>query len=166
VKQDVKQQSVVASSTTTDLQGEVNTSTESSSVSQTTLHEQTNDSSETVVIRETTWFDTSRTDSNGVSPVLRKERVTSLTRHGKRSDKGSEDKSNTEGRQKNSATIKNSAKTEESAASENRSETKKDTSTSETKQVAYLSWLLFGLAFCILMAVLAYWVFTKYRQRR
>lgn len=166
VKQDVERTTVTESSTVTSSQTNTETSSGTLSVTETTLHEQTDDSTETVTIKETTWYDTSKADSNGVSPVLRKETVTSTTRHGKRTNKGSEEKNNTEDKSQSSTTTKNSATKEESAESALRSKTEKETSMTETKQFAYLSQVLYGLAFCILMAILAYWVFSKYRQRR
>ena len=166
VKEDISQTSTVTSSSTENRQTVTSATSESSQTQVSTTQEQVDDSTETVTVTHTTWYDTSKADSNGVAPILKEETVTSKTRHGKRSTKGSEEKNNTEDKSQSSSTSTNSATKEESAESDLKSKTEKDTSMTETKQFAYLSQVLYGLAFCILMAVLAYWVFTKYRQRR
>ena len=123
-------------------------------------------STETVTVTHTTWYDTSRVDSNGVAPVLKEETVTSTTRHGKRTTKGSDERKDSDEKSQSQTNIENSATTEESAVSVSTSSKTKDVSASETKQVQYTSWALFGLGFVIISAILAYWVFTKYRQRK
>lgn len=165
VKQSIDQTSTETYSNTVQGTADVNVSTGLSSAIEAATYEQTEDSTATLVIKKTLWFDTSHCDSLGVTPVLREETVTSLTCHGKRTNKGSKDKSNAEGKSNSFATINYSANKEESAVSTNRCKTEVAKSLAETKQLAYTSWMLYGLAACILMAILAYWVFTKYRAR-
>ena len=166
VKEDSSQTSTVTTSTTENTQA-VTTSTSESSVTQvTTTQEQVDDSTETVTITHTTWYDTSKTDSSGVSPVLKEETITSTTRHGKRSKKGSDERKDSDEKSQSQTDVQKSATKEESAESVLTSSKTKDVAASETKQVQYFSWALFGLAFVIITAILAYWVFTKYRQRR
>lgn len=165
VKEDVEHTMNVVSSTTEQSVVTDSTSSESTVTKVTTTTEQTNDSSETIIIRETIWYDTSKADSNGVAPVLMKENVTSITSNGRKTTKDCEDQSESEEKKKSSTTIQSSANKEESAESAYKSKKQSDTSATETKQLQYLSWVLPGIAFVIIAAILAYWVFTKYRQR-
>ncbi|MBQ8709376.1 MAG: hypothetical protein IJ550_02175 [Bacteroidaceae bacterium] len=165
VKEDIDQTSHVESSATEQEKVEINASSEQSAIAETTTSEQTNDSTETMTVRETTWYDTSKVDSNGVSPVLKTEKQTSITYHGRRNVKDTENKGRSNEKQQSSATVQNSAKKEESAESAKKSQIQRDVTATETKQLQYLSWVLPGIAFVILAAVLAYWVFTKYRRR-
>lgn len=112
------------------------------------------DSSETVSITITTEYDTDKTDENGKSPVKR----TTTVIKGKK--KGSKNNTTTEAKQNISATK------EESANQSTQENNRREDTRAETKQPLYLSYILFGVAFVILMAVLAYWVFTKYRAAR
>ena len=166
VKEDISQTSTVTTSITENTQAVTSTTSESSQTQVTTTQEQVDDSTETVTVTHTTWYDTSKADSNGVSPVLKEETITSTTRHGKRQSKGSEQHKDSEEKSQSEATVQNSANKEESTESALTISKTKDVATSETKQMQYLSWALFGLAFVIIAAVLAYWFFTKYRRRK
>ena len=166
VKEESSQVTSVTSSSTENTQVQSSVTSESQSTSVTTTSEQIDDSTETVTITHTTWYDTNKVDSNGVAPVLKEETVTSTTRHGKRTTKGSDERKESDEKSQSQTNIENSATTEESAASVSTSSKTKDVSASETKQVQYTSWVLFGLGFVIISAILAYWVFTKYRQRK
>lgn len=112
------------------------------------------DSSETVSITIITEYDTDKVDANGQPPVKRK----TATVTGKK--KGSKKKGTTETKQNISATKEESA---EQVIQENN---RREDTRAETKQPLYFSYILFGVAFVILMAVLAYWVFTKYRAAK
>lgn len=109
------------------------------------------DSSETVSFTIITEYDTEKVDANGQSPVKR----TTATMTGKK--KGSKKKGATETKQNISATK------EESANQVKQENNRREDTKAETKQPLYFSYILFGVAFVILMAVLAYWVFSKYR---
>lgn len=103
---------------------------------------------------ETTIYDTSRYDSvSGVSPVL------STTKTTKSKKKDSKKTSETT----KSANV--SAASDETANTVVSTEKHGDKSVAETKQPLYISSILFGLAFVILVCILAYWVFTKYRAK-
>lgn len=160
------QTSVVTSSITVKTLAESNVLSELSETIAKTTNEHTDDSTETVIVKETVWYDTSRADGNGSSPVLRKETITSTTRHGKHTSNDSAERTEDTGKCLSTTNVHNFATKEESAESASRSRTEKDTSAAETKQLAYTSRVLCGLAFFILAAILAYWVFTKYRQCR
>ena len=164
VKEDTDQTLNVVSSTVEQGQATENTSSESSVTTVTTTTEQTSDDTETITIRETTWYDTSKVDSNGVSPVLMTENQTTITHNKKKTEKDTEDQSDTEEKKETTTTVQTSANKEESAESAYKNTTQKDASATETKQLQYLSWVLLGLACLDLAAVLAYWVFTKYRR--
>lgn len=164
-RQQTDQTSTVTSSSTENMQAVTNASSESSETQVSSSQVQTDDSTETVTVTKTTWYDTSRTDSNGVAPVLKEETVTSMTRRGKRTTQGSEQRKDSDSKSQSQTTVQNSATKEESAKSDIRTTTTKDVSASETKQVQYTAWMLFGIAFVIIAAVLAYWFFSKYRQR-
>ena len=166
VRQESSQVSSVTSSSTENTQAVSNASNESSESTVTTMQKNIDDSTETVTVTKTTWYDTSRTDSNGVAPVLKEETVTSTTRHGKRETVSSEKRKDKDEKSQSETNVQKSATKEESAESVSVNSTAKDVSASETKQVQYTSWALFGLGFAIIAAILAYWVFTKYRSRR
>ena len=166
VKEDSSQTSSVTSSTTENTQAVTTVTSESSQTQVTTTQENVDDSTETVTVTHTTWYDTSRADSNGVAPVLKEETVTSTTRHGKRTTKGSDERKDSDEKSQSQTNVQKSATKEESAESVLTSTKTKDMSASETKQVQYTSWALFGLGFVIIAAILARWVFSKYRLRR
>ncbi len=108
-----------------------------------------------IVEIETTVYDTSRLDSlSGTHPVLSKTKAT------KTREKG--DKKTSETSQK--ANI--SATNEESAKINQVKNEKREIATAETKQPLYLSYILLGIASVVLVCVLAYWVFSKYRAEK
>lgn len=164
VKEDTDQTLNVVSSTVGQGQATQDTSSESSIKTVTSTTEQSSDDTETITIIETTWYDTSKVDSNGVSPVLKTENLTNITHNKKKSEKDSEGQSDSEEKKKSSTTVQTSVNKEESAESAYKNTTQKDSHVTETKQLQYLSWVLIGLAVLVLSAILAYWVFTKYRR--
>lgn len=109
------------------------------------------DSSETVSITIITEYDTDKVDENGQSPVKRKTTVMSGKKKKSKSNTATEKKENI------------SATKEESANQVKQENNRREDTKAETKQPLYFSYILFGVAFVILMAVLAYWVFSKYR---
>ena len=101
---------------------------------------------------ETTIYDTSRYDSvSGVSPVLSTTKATKSKK--KDSKKTSETTKNANVSAGNEVTAKSNVSTEKHG----------EKSVAETKQPLYVSRILLGLAAVILVCILAYWVFTKYR---
>lgn len=165
-KEDFNQTTDIVSSTAEEKQVSIKTSSEQSSVTKTTANVQMDSRTETLSVLETTWYDTSRTDSTGVAPVLKTEKQKSITHYGKHIAKDTEKGSRNGEKQQSSTIIQDFANKEETVESTNKSQTQKDVSSTETKQLQYMSWVLPGLALVILAAVLAYWVFTKYRQRK
>lgn len=117
-------------------------------------HTEERDSSTTFVWMITTEYDTSRADSTGKAPVLRQTKSLAIKQHGKRKN---DDITTNE---------KISATKEESAKQLTRKDNKRESTKAETKQPLYWSYILYGVALVILMAILAYWVFTKYRAAR
>lgn len=112
------------------------------------------DSSDTFVWTITTEYDTSKADSTGKSPVLRTTKQLAVKHSGKK---------------KKNETSKNeniSATKEESAEQFHKNNNRREDTKAETKQPLYYSYILYGVALVILMAVLAYWVFSKYRAAR
>lgn len=114
-------------------------------------HTAETDSSETFVWTITTEYDTSKTDSNGVSPLLRTVRTLKIKRAYNTKKEDTSKKENI------------SATKEESANQVHSKSHKRESTKAETKQPLYYAYLLGGVALVILMAILAYWVFTKYR---
>lgn len=112
------------------------------------------DSSETVTITVVTEYDTDKTDEQGRVPV--KCTIATLTTK----KQGYKDETKTQKEQNISATKEESA---EQVKNENN---RREDTRAETRQPLYYSYILFGVAFVILMAVLAYWVFTKYRAAK
>lgn len=108
-----------------------------------------------IVEIETTVYDTSRLDSlSGTHPVLSKTKTT---------------KTREKGDKKTSKTQKNaniSATNEESAKINQVKNEKREVSATETKQPLYVSYILLGIASVVLVCVLAYWVFSKYRAEK
>lgn len=117
-------------------------------------HTAETDSSETFVWTITTEYDTSKTDSNGLSPLLRMTRTLTIKRTCKKKEEDTSKKENI------------SATKEESANQVHSKSHKRESTKAETKQPLYYAYLLGGVALVILMATLAYWVFTKYRAAR
>lgn len=109
------------------------------------------DSSELFVWTITTEYDTSKTDSNGIAPLLKTIRTLAIKRSGKKQEENTLKKENI------------SATKEESANELQRMYNKRESTKAETKQPLYYTYLACGVALVILMAILAYWVFTKYR---
>lgn len=119
-----------------------------------TSHTEETDSSDTFVWTITTEYDTSKADSTGKAPVLRTTKSLAVRYSGKK---------------KKNETSKNeniSATKEESANHLTRNNNKRESTKAESKRPLYYSYVLYGVALVILMAVLAYWVFTKYRAAR
>lgn len=112
------------------------------------------DSSDMYVWTVTTEYDTSKADSTGKAPVLRQTKSLSVKRSGRR-------KQNEKSKNENISATK-----EESATQVNKSNNKRERVKAETKQPLYCAYIIYGVALVILMAVLAYWVFTKYRAAR
>lgn len=104
---------------------------------------------------ETTVFDTSRFDSlSGKSPVLSKTKATKSKKKGSKKTSEASKKANI------------SATNEESANLNITTENHREKSVAETKQPLYMSRILLGLAAVVLVGILAYWVFTKYRAEK
>jgi len=121
------------------------------------------DSTEIWTVTTTSWYDTEKADSNGVAPLMKQETVRSAVFHGKRS-KGqsgnallSETKSN--------LTLTSQEKVESGVSAEKvtKTSTQNKSSATNTRSIIYVA---AGMVFTILMAILAYWVFTKYRAER
>ena len=119
---------------------------------ETTVEEE--DSTEVFTVTIITEYDTAKADSTGKSPVLRKTKVLETKR------KGSKKAQDTTTKQNISATK------EESANQVNHKYNKREDTKAETKQPLYYAYLMYGVALVLLMAVLAYWVFSKYRAGR
>lgn len=103
---------------------------------------------------ETTIYDTSRYDSvSGVSPVLSTTKATKSKK--KDSKKTSETTKNANVSAGNEVTAKSNVSTEKHG----------EKSVAETKQPLYVSRILLGLSAVILVCILAYWVFTKFRAK-
>ncbi len=117
-------------------------------------HTTETDSSEVFVWTITTEYDTSKTDSNGISPLLKTTKTLTIKRTSKKKEKETSKKENI------------SATKEESANQVRTTSKKRESTKAETKQPLYYAYILGGVALVILMAILAYWVFTKYRAAR
>ena len=116
----------------------------SSELSRTEEH----DSSDVYVWTITTEYDTSKADSTGKSPILRQTESLAVKHSG---------------RKKRNDTKRN----ENISATEFHGNTnKRENTRAESKKPLYYSYIIYGVALVILMAVLAYWVFTKYRAAR
>ncbi len=127
--------------------------TSSAALSEKSTTEET-DSSDIFVWTITTEYDTSKADSTDKAPVLRTTKQLTLKHSGKK---------------KKNETSKNeniSATKEESANEFHSNNNRREDTKAETKQPLYYSYILYGVALVILMAVLAYWVFSKYRATR
>ncbi len=117
-------------------------------------HTTETDSSEVFVWTITTEYDTSKTDSNGISPLFKTTKTLTIKRTSKKKEKETSKKENI------------SATKEESANQVHSTSKKRESTKAETKQPLYYAYILGGVALVILMAILAYWVFTKYRAAR
>lgn len=112
------------------------------------------DSSDVYVLTITMEYDTSKADSTGKAPVLRQTKSLSVKHSGRK-------KENEKSKNENISATK-----EESATQLNKSNNKREHAKAEIKQPLYCAYIIYGVALVILMAVLAYWVFTKYRAAR
>ena len=124
-----------------------------------------------ITTTETTWYDTQRTDTNGHSPIAKREVRTTLRKTGKSEAHTSH--SNT------AATSVSSEETEKSmkassaqvsaktatVAKELKSKTDAQQSRSESKQTKYIAMILYGLAAVIFVSIVAYVVIMAYRAR-
>jgi H+/gluconate symporter-like permease len=165
VKEDTHQTETVTTNTTANSQTQTNATSQSSSVTQNTVTERTDDSTEVVTITETTWYDTSKADSTGNSPVLKTEKTTTIKHNGKRTER--QENENRESEQTNALSSTNSSAVikEESATRDETKSSERNTAATETKQLSYAAWALLALSLLIIVGVLAYWVKSKYRQR-
>lgn len=111
-------------------------------------------SSETTIIAVITEYDTDKVNVHDNSPVK--------TPYGYLSHKKKGSKKNKETQKENNI----SATKEESANKVTNENNRREDIKAETKQPFYYAYILYGVAFVILMAVLAYWVFTKYRAAK
>lgn len=112
------------------------------------------DSSETVSLTFIIEYDTDKVDEQGKSPVKRTTAALTTKKKGSRNDTKTQKEQNI------------SATKEESAEQVKQENNRREDTRAETKQPLYISFILFGVACVILMAVLAYWVFTKYRAAK
>lgn len=122
----------------------------SSELSRTEEH----DSSDVYVWTITTEYDTSKADSTGKSPILRQTESLTVKHSGKKKENDTKRNENI------------SATKEESAKEFHGNTNKRENTRAESKKPLYYSYIIYGVALVILMAVLAYWVFTKYRAAR
>lgn len=114
-------------------------------------HIEVADSSETIVWTVITEYDTSRADSTGKSPIRKTTQSLVKKSTGKKS------KDNTT---KGEALC---AAKEVSAVKVTRNNNKRESTKAESKTPLYYAYTVYGVALVILMATLAYWVFSKYR---
>lgn len=112
------------------------------------------DSSETTILTVITEYDTDKIDEHGNSPVKRQTATLATKKKGS--------KKNNETQKENNI----SATKEESANNVTNENNLREDTKAETKQPLYYAYIIYGVAFVILMAVLAYWVFTKYRAAK
>lgn len=136
---------------------EQSSSSTSSLVRESILREQSNDSSETNIVIETIWYDTSKANENGISPVQRKETITTQKRHGRQETKDSNTKTNAEGRTDLSSTINETKQYAENSKSKCHSETQK-------KQSGNTSRPIYKYTIFFLIAVMLYFAYRKYRK--
>lgn len=146
--------------------------TESTDSSSGTKEEEKADSQykEVLTITETTIFDT-RSTENGSQKVKQTIKQTKVEKYGSSSKRKARDTSVTKNEEK--ALIqeekRDSAKSTKLCANEEKKErnveSDKKQSISESKQIFYIALTLFGIVLVIIVGVLAYWVFSKYRRR-
>lgn len=145
---------------------------ESSDSSQKIREEEKTDSEyrEIVTITETTIYD-SDTMADGKQKVKQTIKQTKLERHGSSSNAKLK-ASSTERANEKTITKDDEKNTDRSsrqyANAENReheTRTDKKQSVSESKQIYYIALTFFGIVLIIIVGILAYWVFSKYRQR-
>lgn len=124
---------------------------------------------EVLTITETTIYDTSSTE-NGIPKIKQTIKQTKVEKFGSSSNTKTRDTSET----KNEETAltkeekRDSTKsTKQYANEENKErnvESDKKQTVSESKQILYIALVLFGIVLVIIVGVLAYWVFSKYRR--
>lgn len=126
-------------------------------------HMDVEDSTEVWTVTTTSWYDTEKADSNGVAPLLKQETVRSVSFHGQRS-KGTAGNAITSEKKSNIA-LTSQEKEERNVSAENviKTSTRSTGSVSKARPVFYVT---AGVVLAILMAILAYWVFSKYRAAR
>ena len=117
---------------------------------------------EVLTITETTIYDTSSTETIKQTKVEKfasssnvKAKVTSVTKNKETALAKEEKRDST----KSTKQYANEEKKERNVESD------KKQSISESKQILYIALVLFGIVLVIIVGVLAYWVFSKYRRR-
>lgn len=142
--------------------------------SSSTVVKETSQSVDTTVVVETTetvWYDTEKADSNGLSPIARKEVKTVVRKTGRTDTHGLSNFAITT----SSAVADTDSHIAQSSLQEStvtakvdkeqRSKTDARQSRTETKQPKYVAMILYGIAAVILVGVIAYIVFCAYRAR-
>lgn len=129
---------------------------------QMTSHE-AEDSAEVWMFTTTSWYDTARADSNGIAPLLKHETVASVSLRGAHSRGNAKGLFSSDNRGNLALTSQENIESGVSAETANRVTTERTNTVSNTKPITYVA---AGVVLAILMAVLAYWVFTKYRATR
>lgn len=109
---------------------------------------------ETTIIAVITEYDTDKVNEHNNSPVKTPDGYLSHKKKGSKKNKETQKENNI------------SATKEESANKVTNENNRREDTKAETKQPFYYAYILYGVAFVILMAVLAYWVFTKYRAAK
>ena len=164
VKEETATTEVVNTTEANTSQTQTNGTSASSSVTQLTTTERTDDSTEVIITTETTWYDTSKADSAGVSPVLKTEKTTTIKHKGKRTEREENEKRESEETNALSSTSSSAAIKEESAKREENRSSERDVNATETQQLTYVSGIILSLALLFIVGILAYWVKSKYRQ--
>ena len=168
----------VVSATRTDSIGETTRAKNSSILTESTdssnreKEEEKTDSQykEVLTITETTIYDTSSTE-NGTPKIKQTIKQTKVEKFASSSNVKAKDTSVT--KNKETALAKeekrDSTKSTKQYANEEKKErnveSDKKQSISESKQIFYIALALFGIVLVIIVGVLAYWVFSKYRRR-
>ena len=148
-----------------------NTSKVDSSSTTTKETSQSVDTTLEVTRTETVWYDTQRTDTNGNSPIAKREVRTTLRKSGKTDIHGlsnfsiikSAQTTDTHDSVQKSA-LQVSTKTAE-VDKKIKSQTDAQQSKSESKQTKYVAMILYGIAAIIFVGIIAYIVFMAYRAR-
>lgn len=165
VKENTERTEQVNTTETATSHTEATAISQSSSVTQTSLTERTDDSTEVVITTETTWYDTSKSDSSGHSPVLKTEKQTIVKHKGRTTERKGDQKNETTNENALTSVNNSAAIKEESAKREETKSSEKDLAATETKQLSYATGVLLALSLLIIVGILAYWVKSKYRQR-
>lgn len=125
---------------------------------------------EVLTITETTIYDASSTE-NGAPKIKQTIKQTKVEKFGSYSNTKNRDTSATKNEKKalTKEEKRDSAKSTKQYANEEKKErnveSDKKQSISESKQIFYIALALFGIVLVIIVGVLAYWVFSKYRRR-